>query len=80
MSDIRKKFTENAEQFDALMVEMLTENETLKTEKAALEQALDGLIYLHNCEMEGIESGKPSPEKWTAAILAAEQVIATLEA
>lgn len=30
MSDIRAKFTENAEQFDALMVEMLAENEALK--------------------------------------------------
>lgn len=30
MSDLRKKFTENAEQFDSLMVEMLAENAELK--------------------------------------------------
>ena len=29
MSDIRAKFTENAEQFDELMMEMLNENEKL---------------------------------------------------
>lgn len=30
MSELRKKFSENAEQFDALMVEMLNENELLR--------------------------------------------------
>jgi hypothetical protein len=30
MCDLRKRFTENAEQFDALMTEMLAENEMLR--------------------------------------------------
>jgi len=33
MRDIREKFTENAEQFDALMTEMLEENKRLKLNK-----------------------------------------------
>lgn len=35
---MRKRFTENAEQFDALMVEMLTENDRLR---ALLAEAAD---------------------------------------
>jgi len=40
MTDLRKKFTENAEQFDSLMVEMLEENEALKQRAKNLEEAL----------------------------------------
>lgn len=39
MSDaLRQKFTENAEKFDALMVEMLEENERLRNALADIER------------------------------------------
>ncbi len=41
MSDLRNKFTENAEQFDSLMVEMLAENEKLKSRADELDDALE---------------------------------------
>ena len=40
MSELRAKFTENAKQFDALMVEMLTENDQLKRENKMLRKKM----------------------------------------
>ena len=79
MTDLRAKFTENAEQFDALMVEMLGENETLKTEKAALAEALGELVFLK--KMKDMNGKTPTyleqkPKAWEAAM----QVLDTLEA
>ncbi len=31
-------------------------------------EALQRLVHLHNCEMEGISSGQPTPEEWMDAI------------
>ena len=41
MSDLRKKFTENAEQFDSLMVEMLAENAELLTKLEEKEREVE---------------------------------------
>ena len=40
MTNLREKFTENAEQFDALMVEMLAENTRLEEHISMLEGQL----------------------------------------
>jgi regulator of replication initiation timing len=59
--------------------ELIKENETLRTEKAALEQALDELLFL---KVLKDKSGKTpeylerQPKAWTAAM----QVLDTLEA
>lgn len=50
MSDLRAKFTENAEQFDSLMVEMLDENEALKKACAGAHDLLDFLLSLDAAE------------------------------
>jgi hypothetical protein len=28
----------------------------------------EGLLFLHGCEMEGLESGKPTPEEWVNSV------------
>jgi hypothetical protein len=37
--------------------------------------ALERLVFLHGCEQEGLESGKPSATDWMNAVHAAESVI-----
>jgi len=50
MSNLRQKFTENAEQFDSLMVEMLAENERFKKDAARYQ-------YLRNADINAVYSG-----------------------
>jgi len=75
---LREKFTENANQFDSLMVEMLGHNETLMMERDALAQALEEL-----CRLKIIKDsdGKTSDylERQPKAWVAANQVLNTLE-
>jgi hypothetical protein len=56
---LRKKFTENAEQFDALMVEMLNENAELRKQLAATQAAL-------NSQSPGDADGEPVAWAWLA--------------
>jgi len=47
MSNLRQEFTENAKQFDLLMVEMLTRNKQLEEDKKSLIEALQNLLHEH---------------------------------
>lgn len=38
-------------------------------------EALLELIFLHNCEQEGLSSGQPTKEQWLKAVEIAEKVI-----
>ena len=40
-----------------------------------LREALEKLVHLHNCEQEGIESGKPTPGQWIEAVKNAEDAL-----
>jgi chromosome segregation ATPase len=55
---IREKFTENAEQFDSLMVEMLSENESLEQKLKEAETRYDTLMLnysnLEECHAKDI--------------------------
>lgn len=37
--------------------------------------ALQELVELHSCEQEGLSSGMPTPEEWTAAVDRASEAI-----
>jgi hypothetical protein len=41
-----------------------------------LEAALERLVFLHQCEQEGISSGMPTPKQWIDAVEVAEQALA----
>lgn len=51
MTDFRQKFTENAEQFDAIMVEMLDENKRLED----VVQRLRGQLQNVTGHLEGVD-------------------------
>jgi len=71
MCNLRKKFTENAEQFDSLMVEMLAENKRLK-------DALIELVSLKNMKDAGVVKEnylKRKPRAWEVA----RQVVEALD-
>ena len=42
-------------------------------------ESFDYLLHLHNCEMEGIESGQPTPEQWFKAVEDAEKALINLK-
>ncbi len=74
MSDLRKKFTENAEQFDSLMVEMLKENKKLFE---ALEESVEKIAEYENDidtinemlhEVGGCDGEKGYAEGWDSAV------------
>ena len=46
--------------------------------KEQIEEMIDALIelvFLNQCELEGLQSGQPTPEQWRAAFDKAEQVL-----
>lgn len=40
-----------------------------------LTEALSRLVFLHECEQEGLSSGQPIPEMWFEAVEKAEKVL-----
>ena len=40
-----------------------------------LVDALEKLIHFHACEMEGIESGMPTPSQWMEAVEQAQETL-----
>lgn len=40
-----------------------------------LRKALARLVFLHECEQEGIGSGQPKPEEWIKAVQEAEEAL-----
>ena len=40
-----------------------------------LEAALEKLVHLHDCELEGISSGMPTSEQWMNAVDEARRVL-----
>ena len=56
-----------------------TEDELKRKAAADLYEALKHLVHLHNCEMEGIESGMPSYKDWMDAVMDADKAIQKAE-
>ena len=50
-------------------------NELFKRQRDEVIEALRKLVFLHDCEQEGISAGKPTPEEWFEAVDNAEQIL-----
>jgi hypothetical protein len=47
----------------------------MQEENNKLREALERLVHLHNCEMEGIGSGQPTPAQWYEAVNQASEAL-----
>lgn len=52
-----------------------TANAKLLAAAPVLLKALENLVHLHNCEMEGLQSGKPTMQQWLDAVDEAVEAI-----
>jgi len=47
---------------------MLDAHTNAEAENERLKEAANRLVFLHECEQEGIESGQPTPQDWFEAV------------
>ena len=55
--------------------QLKTKDEALKTAREAFKE----LIFLNDCEMEGIQSGMPTPQQWLDAFDRAQEALTAID-
>jgi len=56
------------EEINDMLREYKVKLKNLKAENERLKEAAEKLVFLHQCEQEGIESGQPTAQDWFEAV------------